>query len=118
MHLDVGHLVTGHGRDRLQRADLVGDHVFDLRGFHARKRPAAEAVQIAVSRMRADADAARLGEVHGLAHGLGIAGMKAAGDVDRGGKADHGVVIAHFPRAKTFAEIAIEIDCHDVCPLA
>ena len=36
--------------------------------------------------------------------------MKAAGDVDRGGEVDHGGVIAHFPRAKTFAEIAIEID--------
>ena len=33
MRLDVGDLVTGRGRDRLQRADLVGDQVFDLRDF-------------------------------------------------------------------------------------
>ena len=78
------------------------------------KRPAAKAVQVAVTRMRADADAARLRQIHGLAHGVGIAGMKAAGDVDRGGELDHGGVIAHFPRAKSFAEIAVEIDCRHV----
>jgi len=37
------------------------------------------------NRMRADADAAGLRELHGRAHGIGIAGMKAAGDIDRGG---------------------------------
>ena len=36
--------------------------------------------------------------------------MKAAGDIDRGGKLDHGGVIAHFPWPKTLAEIAIQID--------
>jgi hypothetical protein len=76
------------------------------------KRPAAEAVDITVAGMRADRDAARLRQVYRLAHGVGIAGMKAAGNVDRGGQFDHGGVIAHFPGAKTFAEIAIEIDCH------
>jgi len=49
-----------------------------------------------------------------LRHGVGIPGMEAAGDVDRGGEIDHGSVIAHFPCAKSFAEIAVEIDCHDV----
>src|ERR1700682_3972626 len=113
MRLDMGYLVTGRGRDRLQRADLVGDEVFDLRGFHAGKGPAAEAVQIAVARMRADADAAGFCKLHGLAHDVGIAGVEAAGYVDRGGKLDHGGVIAHLPCAKSFAEIAIEIDsCH------
>src|SRR5260370_1822702 len=114
MRLDVGDLVACHGRDRLQSADLVGDQIFELRGLHAWKGPAAEPVQVAVTRMRADADAARLRKLHGLAHGVGIPGMEAAGDVDRGGEVDHGGVIAHFPCAKSFAEIAVEIDCHDV----
>jgi len=65
--------------------------------------------------MCADADAACLCKLYGLAHDVGIAGVKAAGDVDRGGKLDHGGVIAHFPRAKSFAEIAIEIDGRHVC---
>src|SRR6266849_5060729 len=111
MRLDVSDLVTGRGRYRLQRADLVGDQVFDLRGLHARKRPSAKAVQVAVTGMRADADAARFCKLHGPAHDVRIAGMEAAGDVDRGGKLDHGGVIAHLPCAKSFAEIAIEIDC-------
>jgi hypothetical protein len=44
--------------------------------------------------------------------------MKSAGDVDGGGEFDHGGVIAHFPRAMSFAEIAIEIDdLHVLVPL-
>src|SRR3954471_24926238 len=111
MRLDMGYLVTGRGRDRLQRTDLVSDQVFDLGYLHAWKRPAAKAVQVAVTGMRADADAARFRKLHRPAHDIGIAGMEAAGDVDRGGKLDHGGVIAHLPCAKSFAEIAIEIDC-------
>src|SRR5258708_31921604 len=114
MRLDVGFLVTGRGRDRLERADLVGDEVLDLGGVHARKRPAAEAVQVAVTGMRADADAAPFRKLHRPAHDVGIAGMEAAGDVDRSGKLDHGGVIAHLPSAKSFAELAIEIDCGHV----
>src|ERR1700722_14145035 len=114
MRLDVGHLVTGHGRNRLQRADLVGDQVFDLGGFHAGKRPAAKAVQVAIARMRADADVACFRKFHGLPHGIGIAGMKTAGDIDRGGEINHGGVVAHFPRAKAFAEIAVKIDFHHI----
>src|SRR4051812_45814365 len=63
--------------------------------------------------MRADAHPARLCELDRLPHDVGIAGMKAAGDVDRGGKLDHGGVIAHLPGAETFAEIAVEIDAHE-----
>src|SRR6202011_3252954 len=110
MCLDVGDLVTGCGRDRLQRADLVGDQVFDFGGFHARKGPSPKTVQIAVTGMGADRDATRLRKLAGLAHDVGIAGVETTGDVDRGGKLDHGGVIAHFPSAKPFAEIAIEID--------
>ena len=118
MRLDVGDLVTGRGRDRLQRADLVGDEVFDLGSLHAGKWPAAKAVQVAVTGMGADADAARLRKLHRLAHDIGIAGMIAAGDVDRGRKLDHGGIVAHFPGTKTFAEIAVEIDSrHDGYPL-
>ncbi len=98
------------GRDRLQGADLVGDQVLDLRRVQARHRPPAKAVQVAVAGVRADADAARFRQFDGVAHDIGIAGMKAAGDVDRGRELDHRGIVAHFPRAKAFAEIAVEID--------
>src|SRR6185437_8784419 len=69
--------------------------------------------------MRADDDAARFRQFDGVPHDIGIAGMKTAGDVDRGGKLDHGGVVAHLPRSKALAEIAVEIDCcHDDGPLA
>src|SRR3954468_23855520 len=73
-------------------------------------------MEVAIAGMRADADAARLCKLDRLAHDIGIAGMEAAGDVDRGGKLDHGGVIAHFPWTETFTEIAAQIDCHDVVP--
>src|SRR6266446_10143266 len=114
MRLDVSYLVTGRRCARLLRADLVGDQVFDLGCLHARKWPAAKAVQVAVTGVRADADAARFCKLHRSAHDVGIASMEAAGDVDRGCKLDHGGVIARLPCAKSFAEIAIEIDCGHV----
>jgi hypothetical protein len=51
-----------------------------------------------------------------VAHDVGVAGMEAAGDIDGSCELDHGGVIAHFPRAKAFAEVAIEVDGggHDV----
>src|SRR5260370_783718 len=102
---------------RTTRADLIGGQVFDFGRLHPRKRPAPKAMEIAVAGMGADADAARFRKLAGLAHDVGIAGMKAAGDVDGGGKLDHGGVVAHFPCAKSFAEIAIEIDgLHVWCP--
>src|SRR3954468_16347138 len=100
--------MTCGGRDRLQCADLVSDQVLDLGCLHARKRPAAETVQIAVAGMSADADAARLRKLNGATHDVGVAGMKAAGDVDGRGKLDHGGVVAHLPGAKPFAKVAVE----------
>src|SRR4051812_22341895 len=68
--------------------------------------------------MGPDADAARFGELHGVAHDIGIAGVEAAGDVDRRRQLDHRGVIAHFPGTKALAEIAVEIDClHVGCSL-
>ena len=102
MRLDMGDLVAGRGRDRLQCADLVGDEVFDLGRLHAGKRPAAKTVQVAVAGMGADRDAACFRQLHRLAHDVGIAGVKAAGDVDGRRKLDHGGVVAHFPWSQNF----------------
>src|SRR6185312_2243058 len=75
-------------------------------------------MEVAIAGVGTDTDAARLRKFDGVAHDIGIAGMKAAGDVHRRRKLDHRGVVAHFPRAKSFAEIAIEVDgCHVVGPL-
>src|SRR5205823_14936259 len=66
----------------------------------------------------AGANAARYAKLDRPAHDIGISCMKAADDVDRGRKLDHGSVVAHFPGAKPLAEIAVEIDGrHGCCPL-
>src|SRR4051812_16041964 len=76
-------------------------------------------MQIAIAGVGADADAARFGQFNRAPHDVGIAGMEAAGDIDGCRKLDHGGVIAHLPGAKTFAEIAVEIDClHGGCSLS
>src|SRR4029077_12096500 len=116
MRLDVGDLVAGRGRDRLQGTDLVGNQVLYLRRLQAGHRPPAEPVQVAIAGVSADADAARLRQLHRVTHDIGVAGMEAAGDVDGGRKLDHGGVVAHFPRAEAFAEVAVQVDRagHDV----
>src|SRR5262245_5879250 len=69
--------------------------------------------------MRADADATCLRELDRLAHDIGVAGVETAGDIHRRRQLDHRSVVAHFPRAKTFAEIAVQIDClHGACSLS
>src|SRR5215212_7198369 len=119
MRFDVSHLVTGRGRDRLQRPDLVGDQVLDLRCLEAGNWTAAKPMQVAVARMSADADPAGLRKLDGPAHDVRVAGVKAAGDIHGCGKLDHCGVVAHLPSAKSFTEIAIEIDgAHVVSPCA
>ena len=43
-------------------------------------------------------------------HDVRIAGMEAAGDIGAGHELEHGVVVAHAPRAEAFAEIGVEVD--------
>src|ERR1700704_6767997 len=98
------------GRDRLQRADLGGDEVLDLGRLQAGHRSAAESVQIAIAWMSPNADATRLRKLNRPPHEIGVASVKTAGDVDGGGKLDHGGVVAHLPGPKSFAKVAVEID--------
>src|SRR5205823_15015572 len=60
--------------------------------------------------MRADRDAARLGDAERARHDLRIARMEAAGDVRRGDDRQHGVVVAAPVRAEALGEIGIKID--------
>ncbi len=53
-----------------------------------------------------------LGEGHQLVHGVGVAGMEAAGDT---GRADHGHqigIVADVVGAEAFADVGVEIDLH------
>ena len=60
--------------------------------------------------MRPDRDAERLRLFEAIRHDIGIAGMKAAGDIGARDDAQHRGVVAHAPNAKTLAQIGVEID--------
>src|SRR5690606_27902323 len=75
---------------------------------------AAEAHEVAISHMRADADAARRRLFHHLADARRVARVKAAGDVGAGDDAEHGNIVAHRPGAEAFAQVTVEVDLrHD-----
>src|SRR5262249_4915654 len=65
------------------------------------------------ARMRPDGDAVAARDLRGADHDVGVARMKAAGDVGGGDDAKHRLVIAHSPRAESLAHVAVEIDFHD-----
>ena len=45
-----------------------------------------------------------------LHHDFRVPRVKTAGDIGAGDEPQHGLVVAHAPDAKTFAEIGVEID--------
>ena len=98
-------------------ADLIGNEPLDFSG-RERQSAAAEPPEIGKSRMRSDRNSLGLRAPKSLRHDLGIAGMKAAGDIDARDNIEHGGVVADLVGAKTFAAIAIQIDAaHGFLPL-
>ncbi len=102
MRLDVRDRVPGHGGDRLQRADLVGDHALDLGHAVAADDATAEAVAIVEAGMRADGDAVGFGDARGLVHHVPVAAMKAAGDIGRRDDLQHRRIVTHASRRRSF----------------
>ncbi len=79
MRLQVRDLVAGIGGERLERADLVSDHVLQVVCTNL-DAPPPEAPEIVVARMAADADALFLGLLHDIVHRHRVACMEPAGD--------------------------------------
>ncbi|MNH42035.1 hypothetical protein D3C79_1036490 [compost metagenome] len=69
---------------------------------------AAEADQVRVGRVGADGHAMLQGQGHGTAHGAGVAGMVAAGDVGAVDVGHYLGVQAHAPAAEAFTHVTIE----------
>src|SRR5439155_6673180 len=87
-------------------------------GLLALDHAAAKTPDVEKARMRADADAVRLGPARRLEHDERIAAVKAAGDIRRRDDLEHLGIAAHPPRAKTLAHVAIQVDhVHRVSPL-
>ena len=109
MRLDVTDAAAFGRGHRLQGANLVDDHRFQLgsRDIHA---PPAEALQIGERRVGANADPALFGRRDCPPHDQRIPGMKAAGNIGAGDDVEQGLVIPHGPRTEAFTEVGIEID--------
>jgi hypothetical protein len=60
MRLDMTDAVADRPRHRLQRADLVNDHLFDVIGLLALNLAPAKPPDVEKARMRADPDAVSL----------------------------------------------------------
>ena len=109
VRLEVRHLQAGVGRHGLQRADLVGDHVLEVLRLHL-DAAAAEAPQIVEARMHADADAQLLGQHAQPVHGVGVAGVEAAGHAGRLDDLHQVGVVADVVGAPALGDIGVEID--------
>ena len=101
-------------REFAQRAHLVDNVIDDFvaAGIH----PAApEALQVAIARVGADADAALGGESHCQVHEIGVAGMEPGGDIGGTDEFQKMAVIGigKAPLTETFSHIAIDIDDRD-----
>lgn len=110
MRLDVLQAQAIEAGEFAQRADLVDDVVDQALGVLVQVA-AAEADQVAKAGMRADADAMLARHHHGAVHDVGIAGVKAGGDVGRADQRHDGVVhvIADLPGTKALAHIGVQV---------
>jgi hypothetical protein len=94
---------------RLQGADLVGDHQFEIFRVHV-DPAAAEAPEVVETGMNAHAHALLFRQQYEPMHGVGIAGMKAAGDAGRLDDAHQLGVVADVVGAEAFGDICIQVD--------
>src|SRR3954462_7059374 len=111
VRLHVGDRGALAAREGLQRADLVGDKVFEIERTHP-DLTAAEAPDVVEPRMSPDRDAIRDRGADRLDHNAWIAGVHAAGHV-RG--ADHWhqrLVLPYRELAVALADVGIDVEPH------
>src|SRR5690606_13544896 len=109
MGLDVVQARTLADRCGGKRADLYYDQVIRLLWSDVHVAPA-KSHEIRQTGMRADCNPVSDRSSDRLAHGARIARMKTACDIGRTDQGQDIDVLAHGPRAETFAHVAIQIN--------
>lgn len=109
MRLDIGHLGTEGTAESVQRTDLVQHHGMHLFGRAGQRAPA-EAAQVGIGRVRADAHAMAYRQLHRAPHGERVASVEAASQVGLVNQRHAVDIVAHAPGAKAFAHVAVEQD--------
>lgn len=107
VRLDVAYPFALGAAESVEGADLVEQQVFHFLRRAGQRAPA-EADQVGVAGVRADAHAMLHRQGHGAAHGAGIAGVEAAGDVGAIDQRHHLGVQAHAPGTEALADIAVQ----------
>jgi hypothetical protein len=109
VRLDVLELGAGGLHEGAERARLIPVIVLQLRGrdLHA---PPPEAHEIREPRVGTDCDTVLHGELHGFAHHVRIAAVKAAGDIRGGDVRHHLLVVAERPAAVALTHVAVDVD--------
>jgi hypothetical protein len=97
--------------DTRKHRHLVTDELPDVIGRQV-ERPASTLRRIGVARVRPDIEPMRRGHRHQATHRPPVAGMDAAGDVDRRDEVYQGQLDQFFKRCRGFADVSVQIDVH------
>src|SRR5688572_12241367 len=108
VRLHVRHLLADVGSHPAERADLVGDDVFEMLRVHV-DAAAAETPEIVESGMRADADPLLFRALDDATHRDGISGVKTARDARRANDFQNGVVVADVIGAVSLAHVRVQV---------
>ena len=109
MRLHMGDSMSAQNRQRLRRAELIGDRALDLPCAHRQTAPP-ETCEVRKGDVGADGDSLFLGARKCRRHDVGVAGVEAASDIGARHDLEHGGVVAHAPMAETFPEVGVKID--------
>ena len=93
----------------LQRTDLIRDHVFEIVGTHVDATPS-KSPNVIEARVCADRNTLALCVGNNLAHGQGITGVEAAGDVRGPYDLEYIGIVANLVGSETFGHIGVEVD--------
>ena len=114
MWFDVADGRAGRRGQRRERADLVDDVGGQVGRLDVDESPA-EAGEVAIADLGADAYPPIRGRPAHRQQVRRIAGVEAARDIGRGDDVEHGVVITECPDAEPLAEVGVEVHrtrCH------
>ena len=109
MGFDVGHRGAGRLRQPVQGADLIDDVGQQILRCDVDEAPA-EAGQVAIAHLRADAHAALGGQPAHRQQAGRVARVETTRDVGAGDDAEHGVVISEPPDAESLTQVGVEVD--------
>ena len=97
------------GRKRLQRSDLIRDHVFEVVRTHV-DTAATKTPEVIEARMSTDCYSFTLGFLNNSVHRQWIAGMESACDICGADDLEDAGIVSNFVRSETLSQIALIVN--------